>query len=109
MVKAGLQHGFYSEFIDACAQAGATVHPAQYTRDISSKLWLISAGFGIAPTTAAVSRIKWPGLSFRPLPSDLPPVKIVIAWRRNNASPILRNFLDCLTSQPVPTAKAPPA
>lgn len=103
MVKAGLQHGFYTEFMDACAKAGAKVHPTQYARDISSMLWLVSAGFGIAPTTAAVSKIKLPGLVFLPLPPGLPQVKTVIAWKRNSSSPILRNFLNSLA------AASPPA
>jgi len=66
-------------------------------------LWLVSAGFGIAPTTAAVSKIKLPGLVFLPLPPGLPQVKTVIAWRRNSSSPILRNFLNSLA------AASPPA
>lgn len=107
MIQAPLQHRFYDEFLAACSQAGAKVHPAQYAQDISSKLWLISAGFGIAPTTAAVSRIKRPGLVFRPLPPGLPVVKTVLAWRRDALSPVVRNFLDCLeTISPDPANHA---
>jgi DNA-binding transcriptional LysR family regulator len=96
MIQSTGQHRFYDEFLNACARSGAKVHPAQYAKDISSKLWLISAGFGIAPTTASVSRIKLPGLVFRPLPSGIPPVKTLLAWRRDSASPVLKNLLDCV-------------
>lgn len=97
MIQTVNQHRFYDEFLNACAGAGAKVHPSQYAKDISSKLWLISAGFGIAPTTAGISGIKLPGLVFRPLPPGLPPVKTVLAWRRDSSSPVLRNFLDSLS------------
>ena len=95
MIQTSQQHGFYDGFLAACERAGAEVHPAQYVQDISSKMWLISAGFGIAPTTAGVSNIKRPGLVFRPLPPGLPPVQTVLVWRREPPNPIVRNFLEC--------------
>ena len=95
MIQPGQQHGFYDAFLAACDNAGAKVHPAQYVHDIQIKMWLISAGFGVAPTTAALSEVKRPGLVFRPLPPGLPPVEIALVWRRRDTSPIVRNFLDC--------------
>jgi DNA-binding transcriptional LysR family regulator len=58
-------------------------------------MWLISAGFGVAPTTSALSDVKRPGLVFRPLPTGLPPVETMLVWRRQDASPIVQNFRDC--------------
>lgn len=95
MIQPGQQHGFYDTFLSACASAGAKVHPAQYAHDIQIKMWLISAGFGVAPTTAALSEVKRPGLVFRPLPPGLPLVQTVLVWRRQDASPIIQNFRDC--------------
>jgi DNA-binding transcriptional LysR family regulator len=95
MIQPGQQHGFYDAFLSACANAGAKVHPAQYAHDIQIKMWLISAGFGVAPTTAALSEVKRPGLVFRPLPQGLPPVQTLLVWRRQDAAPIVRNFLHC--------------
>jgi DNA-binding transcriptional LysR family regulator len=71
-------------------------------------MWLISAGFGVAPTTAALSEVKRPGLVFRPLPPGLPLVQTVLVWRRQDASPIVQNFLECFVgaSEPIhPAAK----
>lgn len=97
MIHPSQQHGFYDAFLSACAGAGAKVYPAHYTPDIQIKMWLISAGFGVAPTTAALSLIKRPGLVFRPLPSGLPPVRTALTWRRQNTSPVLKKFLACFT------------
>jgi DNA-binding transcriptional LysR family regulator len=95
MVQPNLQHGYYDAFLAACAKAGAKPGPAQFTNDIQSKLWLISAGFGLAPTTATLAEVKRPGLIFRKLPPGLPPVQTVLAWRRDNLSPVLTHFRAC--------------
>ncbi|HUR45372.1 MAG TPA: LysR substrate-binding domain-containing protein [Candidatus Saccharimonadales bacterium] len=94
------QHGYYDAFLAACAKAGAKPRPAQYAHDIQTKMWLISAGFGIAPTTATLRRIKRPGLVFRALPSGLPLVKTVLVWRKHDDSPVLEHFRSCF--QPLP-------
>lgn len=93
MIQPSKQHGYYDPFLAACAKAGAKVHPAQYAQDVQIKMWLISAGFGVAPTTATLAEVRRPGLVFRSLPPGLPPVKTVLAWRRDNVPQIVKNFL----------------
>jgi DNA-binding transcriptional LysR family regulator len=95
MVHPKLQHGYYDKFLELCAKAGATPIVGQYASDIHSKMWLISAGFGIAPTTETIAEVKRPGLVFRKLPPGLPLVQTLVVWKRSNDSPALRNFLGC--------------
>lgn len=95
MLEPNVQHGYYDPFLSACAKAGAYPRPAQFANDIHTKLWLISAGFGIAPTTSTLAAIKRPGLVFRELPPGLPSVDTVLVWRRNDDSPILPRFREC--------------
>jgi len=96
MIHPDLQHSFYDPFITACAKAGAKTHVAQYAQDVQIKMWLISAGFGIAPVTATLVEIRRPGVVFRPLPPGLPPVQTMLVWRRADASmPVIKNFLEC--------------
>jgi DNA-binding transcriptional LysR family regulator len=104
MVQPNLQHGYYDAFLAACAKAGARPRAAQYTNDIQTKLWLISAGFGIAPTTETMAEVKRPGLLFRPLPSALPPVQTALVWRRQDPSAVLAHFRECFP--PFRAAKA---
>jgi len=92
MMNPTVQHGYYDAFLTACSKARAKPRVAQYANDIQTKMWLISAGFGIAPTTATLAEVKRPGLIFRPLPEGLPPVHTILAWRREDDSPILKNF-----------------
>ncbi len=94
LMHPNVQHGFYDAFFAQCARAGAKPRPVQYVNDIQTKLWLISAGFGIAPTTAQLAQRKRPGLVFRALPPGLPPVQTVLAWRRADSSPVLKHFRD---------------
>jgi DNA-binding transcriptional LysR family regulator len=97
------QHGYYDAFFAACARAGAKPGRTQFAHDIQTKMWLISAGFGIAPTTATLAKVKRPGLVFRRLPRGLPPVQTVLVWRCNDRSPVLTNFRGCF--QPMSTIK----
>lgn len=92
LLHPNVQHGYYDPFLAACSKAGAKTRIGQYANDIQTKMWLISAGFGIAPTTATLAEVKRPGLIFRPLPEGLPPVHTVLVWQRSDASPILQNF-----------------
>lgn len=99
LMKPNLQHGYYDAFMAACGKAGAKPVHAQYANDIHTKLWLISAGFGIAPTTATLKEIKRPGLIFRPLPPGLPRVQTVLAWRRGDQSPVLQHLRKCFAGK----------
>ncbi|HVV72644.1 MAG TPA: LysR family substrate-binding domain-containing protein, partial [Verrucomicrobiae bacterium] len=92
LIHPSAQHGFYDAFFAECAKVGAKPRPVQYANDIQTKMWLISAGFGIAPTTSTLEEVKRAGLVFRPLPVGLPPVQTVLVWRRDDASPVLRHF-----------------
>ena len=98
MIHPDQAHGFYDPFLAASAKAGAKTHVAQYAQDVQVKLWLISAGFGVAPVTATLAEMRRAGVVFRSLPPGLPPVQTVLAWRRIDVSPVLKNFLDCFSA-----------
>ncbi len=96
MMHPSLQHGYYDAFLAACATAGARPVPAQFANDIQTKLWLISAGFGVAPTTATLSEVQRPGLVFRELPEGLPPVYTALVHRRHESDPLVAAFRDAV-------------
>jgi len=86
------QPSFYDTFLSACARAGFQPRIAQYAADAHALMWLVSAGFGIAPVTETLAELRRPRIVFRPLPTDLPPVDIGLAWLKSNDSPVLRHF-----------------
>jgi len=61
---------------------------------------LVSAGMGLALVPQSVSNLMRPGVEYRALADPTPPVETGIAWRRDNASPVLRSFLDLLRKPP---------
>ncbi|MBU6401146.1 MAG: LysR family transcriptional regulator [Verrucomicrobia bacterium] len=96
MIHPTLQHGYYEPFLKACTKAGATPIVGQYANEVHSVLWLVSAGFGVAPTTKTIAEVRRPGLVFRELPPDLPLVQTLLVWKRGNASAVLRHFKECV-------------
>ncbi len=98
IIHPAMQHGYYDKFLELCAKAGAKPVVAQYANDVHSKMWLISAGFGISPTTETIAEVKRPGLVFRKLPPGLPLVQTLLVWKRTNSAPALRNFLETFKS-----------
>ena len=108
MMHPSVQHLYYDSFLAACATAGATPYPAQYAHDVQTKLWLISAGFGLAPASESLSEIRRPGLVYRDLPTELPSMPTVIAWRKNDDSQVIQCFRSSFRSAEQPdTASAP--
>lgn len=106
MIHPSLQHGYYDTFLALCGKAGATPIVGQYANDVHSKMWFISAGFGVAPTTKTIAQVKRPGLVFRDLPPGLPMVQTLVVWKRDNVTSMLQNFLNCF---PEVERQAPPA
>jgi DNA-binding transcriptional LysR family regulator len=104
LMHPSVQHGYYDAFFAACAKAGAVPRATQYANDIQTKMWLISAGFGLAPTTSTLAEVTRPGLVFREPPPGLPPVRTVLAWRRADESPLVRAFRDAFPRKPAPPA-----
>ena len=101
------QHGFYDAFFAQCTKAGAKPRISQYAYDVQTKMWLISAGFGVAPTTATLAEARRPGLTFRPLPPGLPPVQIALVWHRDDHSPARQHF--CASFKPLGTGTMKPS
>ena len=57
---------------------------------------LVSAGMGLALVPQSVANLMRPGVEYRALAGPTPLVETGIAWRRDNASPVLRGFLELL-------------
>jgi DNA-binding transcriptional LysR family regulator len=51
---------------------------------------------GIALVPYSVGNLMRTGVEYRALRDDTPLVQTGVAWRRDNASPVLRGFIDLL-------------
>ncbi len=95
LLRHELTYGFYDPFFAACAAANVTLPVFQYTNDFVTKLWLVSAGFGVSPTMLPSSlHFTINDVVFRPLATHLPKSPLYLVHRKANMSPLLRIFVD---------------
>lgn len=81
----------------ACFRAaGVTPEIGQEAIQMQTIVGLVSAGMGLALVPQSVSNLMRPGVEYRALLDPTPQVETGLAWRRDNASPVLQGFLDLL-------------
>jgi DNA-binding transcriptional LysR family regulator len=77
-----------------CLQQGFAPRVAQEASQTHAVVGLVSAGIGVALVPASAQEIRLRGVAFRSLAEKSPPVGTCLAWRRDDASPVLRAFAD---------------
>ena len=78
------------------AAAGITPQIGQQAIQMQTIVSLVSAGMGLALVPQSVRNLMRPGVEYRALHDPTPLVETGLAWRRDNASPVLQGFLDLL-------------
>lgn len=91
-IAPGLHDAILACFVDA----GVTPRIAQEAIQMQTIVGLVSAGMGIALVPQSVSNLRRPGVEYRPLAGKVPLVETGLAWRRDNASPVLQAFLELM-------------
>lgn len=85
---------FHELVISLFRQAGVSPVYAQYLSQVHSILALVGCGWGVALVPAAASRLRYAGLTFRPVGIPGPdPVELSLTWRRSNDNPALAKLL----------------
>ncbi|MDB5777315.1 MAG: LysR family transcriptional regulator [Herbaspirillum sp.] len=87
---------FHDTILGCFRDAGATPHIGQEAIQMQTIVGLVSAGMGMALVPQSVSNLKRPGVEYRPLRDAAPLIETGLAWRRDNASPVLRALLAML-------------
>jgi DNA-binding transcriptional LysR family regulator len=77
----------------ACARTGFRARVIKETRSPQSVLCLIAAGAGIAILPRDHKLRTTDGLAFRDFTPAMPPVQYGMAWRKDDDSPFVANFL----------------
>jgi len=83
----------YAPFLTACRAAGLNLPVFQYTNDFTTKMWLVSAGFGVSPTMLPGVQLPNIDVVYRPLAARLPHAKVFLVYRKTNESPLVRKFI----------------
>ena len=86
----------YDAILSVFRDAGVTPEIGQQAIQMQTIVGLVSAGMGMALVPQSVSNLMRPGVEYRALADTTPLVETGLAWRRDNASPVLRGFLELL-------------
>ncbi len=86
----------YDAILAVFRAAGITPAIGQEAIQMQTIVSLVSAGMGIALVPQSVGNLRRPGVEYRPLAQETPLVETGLAWRRDNASPVLRGFLEAM-------------
>lgn len=88
--------GLYDAILSVFRDAGITPEVGQEAIQMQTIVSLVSAGMGLALVPQSVSNLRRPGVEYLPLVQSTPLVETGLAWRRDNASPVLRGFLELM-------------
>jgi DNA-binding transcriptional LysR family regulator len=88
--------GLYDAILSVFRAAGVSAELGQEAIQMQTIVSLVSAGMGLALVPQSVSNLRRPGVEYLPLVQSTPLVETGLAWRRDNASPVLRGFLELM-------------
>jgi LysR family hca operon transcriptional activator len=88
-------------------EARIRMHAVSSADNVLGHLQLVQEGLGFALLPDSMNALLPPGVTFRPLDCDpVPTVSIVVAFRRGNASRLLREFVGLLRERfPLPSRR----
>ncbi|MFH3663660.1 LysR substrate-binding domain-containing protein, partial [Acinetobacter baumannii] len=76
---------------------GGRVRIAQHAIQMQTIISLVSAGMGIALVPASLRNLARPGVRYLDLKKAPPKLETWVAWRRDDETPTLVNFLQVVT------------
>ncbi|WP_211443974.1 LysR substrate-binding domain-containing protein [Collimonas humicola] len=88
--------GLHDTILGCFRAAGVAPHIGQEAIQMQTIVGLVSAGMGIALVPQSVSNLQRPGVDYHELQDQTPLVETGLAWRRDNASPVLQAFFELL-------------
>jgi DNA-binding transcriptional LysR family regulator len=91
----------HAEFFKCCEQAGFVPNVVQEAELAQTRLSLAAAGAGITFVLEQMQNLTAKGTIYRPLIGDFPTLKLAIAWRQNETSPMVHEFLRLIRSMTI--------
>lgn len=86
----------YANFIKCCDQAGFVPKIVQEAELAQTRLGLAAAGVGITFVLANMQNLSVKGVVYRPLTGDFLTLKLALAWRQNESSPVVHECIKVL-------------
>lgn len=86
----------YANFIKSCEQAGFVPNVVQEAELAQTRLGLAAAGVGITFVLSKMQSLNAKGVVYRPIIGEFPTLKLALAWRQDESSPVVHEFLKYL-------------
>ena len=86
--------GLHDAIIAACQRAGFSPNLGQEAPQIPSIVYMVAAGFGVSIVPQSTDQIRAEGVRYLPIKGDGPVAPISLAYRRDDHSPAVRNFVE---------------
>lgn len=87
---------WYADFIKCCEKVGFAPNVVQEAELAQTRLGLAAASVGIAFVLKDMQNLSAKGVVYRPLIGDFPTLKLAIAWRQTESSPVVHEFVNVL-------------
>ncbi|TPK38286.1 hypothetical protein FJ492_23990 [Mesorhizobium sp. B2-5-4] len=84
---------FYDSIIGASRKAGFEPVIGEVAPVIGSVVVLVAAELGVSIVPASMSRLQVAGIAYRPIAADAPIDAVALVHRRQETSPVVRNFV----------------
>jgi DNA-binding transcriptional LysR family regulator len=85
--------GLHDMIVDFCRAAGFAPRVAQEAIQMQTIISLVSAGLGVALVPASLMDLRRSGVVYRALREQSPQITVALAWRRDNRSVCVANFV----------------
>jgi DNA-binding transcriptional LysR family regulator len=85
--------GLHDAIIASCQRSGFTPKVGQEAPQISTTVHMVAAGFGVSIVPQSIARIRLEGVVYVRIEGEAPRAPISLAYRRDDRSPIVRNFV----------------
>ncbi|WHZ12029.1 MAG: Aromatic hydrocarbon utilization transcriptional regulator CatR (LysR family) [Burkholderiaceae bacterium] len=102
--------GMAQRVADAFAREHVPLRVEQEVEDVLTAMALVAGGFGLCLAAEASTRLRLPGVTYRPLDCDaLHDLELACFYRKGDASPVLASFLEVVHefAQQRPTHQPP--
>jgi DNA-binding transcriptional LysR family regulator len=83
----------HDAIIASCQRAGFSPKLGQEAPQISTMVHMVAAGFGVSIVPQSIARIRLEGVTYISIEGEAPCAPISLAYRRDERSPIVRNFV----------------
>lgn len=91
---------FYAFIMGICERTGFQPKVVQEATDIQNVVGLVAAGMGVSIVPDSIKRLRIEGVKYCDLHDVKESGRVVVAWRRDDRSEVLKRFLE-LTLNPV--------